>query len=575
MTRFRNVPHLVQYLIVGAIGVVISLLLLTSVRNQSRLQAYNRLDRRAEQLAVAVQEGINAKLQVLQAFQAFYAVDGVVDRDEFKKFAVVTLTYHPDIQALQWIPYTPAADREALEARGKLEYGADFGITERNSDGETIPALERDVYFPIFYTEPLEGNKAVLGLDAAFEPTRRTVVELAWYSGIASASAPIRLVQETGDQRAVLLYQPIYSDTPPPTTPEQRATALLGFVPVVLRTGDFMTSTLSSYDTSDFAITLVDIGSESEVLYRSSELPASEHSAFATTKSIKLANRQWEIHFVSSDAQLNAEMQFDGVSALLIVLGLTAGLVAYLAQRNRAERMLRGYATSLEESNRELDAYNHTIAHDLKSPLAIISGYAYLLTDEKLTPDGQRMLNMIPKVVDNMVEMIDGLLQLAKLRDAIAAVQLVDMNAALTRAMERFDDAQEQITVEGELPPAMGHAPWMTEVFANLINNALKYTAEGRLANIRIRGVRQDKKVRYEVSDNGIGIKPEDQQRIFEMFTRLSDPDMNTKKGLGIGLSIVQRIMQRSGGEVGVSSEHGKGSTFWFTLNSPPESPKP
>ena len=167
MTRFRNVPHLVQYVIVGAIGVVISLLLLTSVRNQSRLQAYNRLDRRAEQLAVAVQEGINAKLQVLQAFQAFYAVDGVVDRDEFKKFAVVTLTYHPDIQALQWIPYTPAADREALEARGKLEYGADFGITERNSDGETIPALERDVYFPIFYTE--RDGAWVLDVDGAIE----------------------------------------------------------------------------------------------------------------------------------------------------------------------------------------------------------------------------------------------------------------------------------------------------------------------------------------------------------------------------------------------------------------------
>lgn len=567
----KSVPHAFQYLTVAVIGVVLGVLLLSFVRDQSRINAEIRLDRRAEQLTVAVQEAINAKLQVLQAFQAFYAVDGVVNADEFKKFAVVTLTYHPDIQALQWIPYTADADREAFEAFGRAQYGPDFMLKERDADGEFIPALQRDSYFPILYTEPFEGNESVIGLDAAFEPTRRQVVDLAWASGQASASAPIRLVQEPGDQRALLLYQPIYQTTPPPATEAERRASLLGLVPVVLRAGDFMQATLSSYDTSDFSITLYDVEAEDEVLFRTDPEGAPQDVGFSTRKPIMLANRRWEVAFVSSQGQLTAEMQFDGVSALLIVLALTAGLITYLAQRNRAEQMLRQHAAALEETNQELDAYNHTIAHDLKSPLAIISGYAYLLMDEKLTPEGERMLNMIPTVVDNMVEMIDGLLQLAKLRDASASATVVDMNATLRRALERFDAASSNITIEGDLPPAMGHAPWLVEVFANLINNALKYTPPDRTPAITVRGIMQDKHVRYEVSDNGVGIAPEDQQRIFEMFTRLQSDDQSGQKGLGIGLSIVQRSIQRLGGEVGVTSVLNKGSTFWFTLSAPTE----
>jgi signal transduction histidine kinase len=270
--------------------------------------------------------------------------------------------------------------------------------------------------------------------------------------------------------------------------------------------------------------------------------------------------------------RVEMETSFSGIVAFASVIVMDFILIIYLWQRNRAEQALRGYTATLEATNAELDAYNHTIAHDLKHPLAIINGYAYLLTDENLTAEGQRMLNTIPKVVDNMVEMIDGLLQLAKLRDASAVATVVDMKAALEKALARFDDARDKVTVEGDLPPAMGHGPWLVEVFANLINNALKYTPEGRTPQIRVRGMSDGARVRYEVSDNGIGIKPEDQKRIFEMFTRVYDQAHTTRpKGLGIGLSIVKRAMERLNGVVGVTSTPDVGSSFWFTLPAPPE----
>jgi len=569
LSRLVLPRSVIQYTIVIVIGLILALWLSGYLLQQSRTQAELRLSQRAGQLAVAVQQSVNAKLQVLQAFQAFYAVGQIISLDEFKKFAVVTLAYHPDIQALQWIPVITADELAGLEARGKAEFGEAFGVFERDSDGNRIPVKPRDFYFPIYYIEPMQGNEAAHGLDAGFEPKRRAVLIEAWHTGKATVSAPIRLVQEVDNQYGILLYQPIYTQILPPETEAERIKSLIGLVPVVLRTGDFMHQSLRDFNTFGFNITLRDPLVSDVVLHSSVTIADDGFSShdFRMVNYITLANRQWELEFVAPSAYIDVLVEFDGSLGRYIVAGLTVGILIYLAQRNRIEKSLRKYALTLEDTNQELDAYNHTIAHDLKSPLAVISGYAYLLGDETLSDDGRKMLDTIPKVADNMIEMIDELLQLAKLRDAQATVTSVNMNAVLENAIERFENQRQHITVEGSLPPALGHAPWLVEVFANLISNALKYTPDDRIPNIRIRGRMLGEFVRYEVQDNGVGIGAEDQQRVFEMFTRLANTDK--QKGLGIGLSIVKRVMKRLDGQVGVDSRLGDGSTFWFILKNP------
>lgn len=571
--RIRRPSPKLQYALVAFVGVAVALLTMILVRRLGYLNTIEGLDRRAEQLSVGVQKSIDAKLQVLHAFQALYAADLDVDAAEFSRFAVVTLAHHRDVQALQWLPYVPADALAAFEASGRAIYGNEFSVTERGDDGELTPVPARDYYFPILYTQPLAGNETIIGLDGAFEPTRRAVVEMAWQSGQPTVSSPLRLVQESGDQMAVLVYQPIYESAQAPVSLDERIRSIRGIIPVVLRTGDFLTASLADYDVYGFTITLTDASSPDNILYRfPTEAVSANTAALSVTKRLRFANRIWIMHFAATTAQVEAESVFSGLLAFTAVIVLDVILIIYLWQRNRTEQALRGYASTLEATNSELDAFNHTIAHDLKHPLTIINGYAHLLTDEDLTPEGRRMLNTIPKVVDNMVEMIDGLLQLAKLRDVSASRTTVDMNAALKKALARFDDARNQIMLEGDLPPALGHEAWMTEVFANLINNALKYTPEDRTPSLYVRGIKQGKAVRYEVSDNGIGIKPEDQQRIFEMFTRITGDNQPVMyKGLGIGLSIVKRVIQRQGGEVGVTSKPHEGSTFWFTLPAVPD----
>lgn len=570
MEKSVRVSPQLQYALVAFIGVALGLLAMFTMRHRNTLDVVDRLDRRAEQLAVSIQQSIDAKLQVLQAFQAFYAVDGVVNADEFKKFAVVTLIYNRDIQALQWIPYVPQAEVETFLAAGTLIYGEDFVIKERNADGAFVDVPTRDYYFPILYTEPYEGNEHAIGLDAAFEPVRRSVIEHAWRTGNVSVSDPIRLVQETGNQMGVLIYQPMYDTPLPPETEAARLENILGLVPVVLRAGDFMSNSLRDYDTLGFDIQLYDRLQPETILYHKAD-SAGAGDAFAVVKTIRLANRQWDLMFKVSSAYIETEIRFNGIASFGLVLLLFAVLLLYLWQRNRADAALRDYAVTLEEANRELDAYNHTIAHDLKSPLAVINGYAHLLADEELSAAGHKMVETVPRVVHSMVEMIDGMLQLTKLRHGDVEMSVVDMNLALKKALERFGSERKHITVASELPPALAQESWMVEVFANLINNAIKYARPDEEPIIHIRSLPADKFIRYEVIDNGIGIQPKDQKHIFDMFTRVYGEDGIAQgyKGLGIGLSIVQRIIRRSGGDVGVDSVFGEGCTFWFTLRHP------
>jgi signal transduction histidine kinase len=220
---------------------------------------------------------------------------------------------------------------------------------------------------------------------------------------------------------------------------------------------------------------------------------------------------------------------------------------------------------------KELDAYGHTIAHDLKSPLSgMLMGVDLLMRRfaDELPQRGHDYLDMIRDSGVQMNQMIDRLLMLAKLRHTKESAVPVEVGPVVEAALNRFRHKLEAhaITVEviEPLPPIMGQAQWVEEVFANFISNAIKYRGLNQPnPQISIRGFRQEDSVRYEVIDNGVGISEEDQHELFEMFSRV---DTSHEDGLGLGLSIVRRIMNNLGGQVGVESVYGKGSTFWFVL---------
>jgi PAS domain S-box-containing protein len=228
------------------------------------------------------------------------------------------------------------------------------------------------------------------------------------------------------------------------------------------------------------------------------------------------------------------------------------------------------YAT-LEERNRELDTYSHTVAHDLKAPTALVVGYNDLLRDlyaSRLPAEALELLDQADFAARRVIQIVDSLLLLAEVRGSEVPRQPVDMapvvDAAVKRLSAKIQERGIDVHIGPDLPPVVGYAPWLEEVIANLVSNAVKYIGDNNPApRVTVCGTRQGEVARYEVIDNGLGIAPEDQHRLFQMFTRLHP---RAAEGLGLGLSIVQRIITRLRGEVGVQSEPGVETIFWFTL---------
>ncbi len=241
-----------------------------------------------------------------------------------------------------------------------------------------------------------------------------------------------------------------------------------------------------------------------------------------------------------------------------------------LIQHQRSEAQLRSYTRELEMVNAELDAYGHTIAHDLKDPLNVMLGFVGIMQmSGHLSPDDQMYLERIMSAGYTMTGMIEQLLYLATLRDAKAEMIAVDTKRVLDAVCERLEpklkEADLTLTIESPMLPVLGHAPWVAEIFANLIGNAAHYADSKKSQHyVVVRCVREGAVVRFEVRDNGVGIAQKDLEKLFKAFSRLEV--VKGTRGTGLGLSIVRRIVSRLGGDVGVESVYGEGSTFWFTL---------
>lgn len=232
---------------------------------------------------------------------------------------------------------------------------------------------------------------------------------------------------------------------------------------------------------------------------------------------------------------------------------------------------LQDTQTELQMRIDDLDAYNHMIAHDLKSPLSGISLSTQIIQRKYTSQLPEKVMHYVDGISESttkMSEMIDQLLWLARLRYFDEILDALDSNEILESVMTRFRTLVEakgiHLTIAPDCPPIIGQNQWVEEVFANLISNAIKYMGDDNpKPQITIGYQLQGKMVRFEVCDTGIGITEENQKALFEMFSRVEG---TSAQGSGLGLSIVRRIISQMNGDFGVESVYGEGSTFWFTL---------
>jgi len=234
----------------------------------------------------------------------------------------------------------------------------------------------------------------------------------------------------------------------------------------------------------------------------------------------------------------------------------------------RAKAHLHEQVTVLETRNKELEEYAHMVAHDLKEPLTVLIMTADLIKDvPDLTSDELREdLLQIKSTAHEMKSIIRNLLLFAEVSKAKAPREAVHMDRVLANVQVRLSymikEQQAELILPQVWPQAVGYEPWIEEVWANLLANALKYG--GRPPRVELgASARSDGTLRFWTRDNGPGIPPESRTCL---FTRGNPLSRLSEVGNGLGLPIVHNIVEKLGGEVGVESEEGQGSLFYFTL---------
>jgi PAS domain S-box-containing protein len=253
------------------------------------------------------------------------------------------------------------------------------------------------------------------------------------------------------------------------------------------------------------------------------------------------------------------------------------GISADITERKRAMTELASTLAKLDESNRELEAFSYSVAHDLRAPLRAIDGFSQALLDDHastLDATGKRHLDRIRAGAQRMAALIDDLLHLSRVSRAEHRPKPVDVSAIARAAIERLqraDPAREvEVAIEDGLR-ANADPKLLAIVFDNLFGNAWKFTAKVARPRVELGVLPDTRPVVYFVRDNGAGFDMAYQNKLFGVFQRLHAE--HEFPGTGIGLATVKRIIARHGGRIWAEAGVGKGATFFFTLSEEPWAP--
>ena len=382
-----------------AVGLVLTLFsawLAQNEANRNQAEAFRHL---AESRTAALAEALRDLRDVeLEGLALFYKGSENITAQEFRHYAE-HLTRNRAVQAWEWIPAVPAADKKRFEQTAQAAGMEDFETWQRGAEGNRVTAAGRDIHYPVFRVTPEEGNQSVIGFDLGSEPVRRAALQEALRTGFVTATEPVTLVQETGSQKGMLVFRPVFADN----QRQPRGLAL-----AVLRLGDALEAGIPD-DVVEKELILARGDKSFETLASSWKTDNPPHAKLSFNRPIFVFGKTLIVAAHAGPKFLNMHPVRAGMGAALTGLLLSAALAlvvsVLLRRRDALERLVRERTTALRESEAHLSATLHSIgdgvvACDREGRVTSLNSIAEILTGWSRVEAAGRPLEEVFRIIN-------------------------------------------------------------------------------------------------------------------------------------------------------------------------------
>lgn len=551
-------------------------------------RADQELDERARTVATAIDRRIETYTEKLFGVRGAFTGSVKLTHAEYETFLGTQEVgrRYPGVLALGYADLLPDVGRaNFIRSLDRDAKAANLGYP----DLVIRPNAERPGAVAVTYLHPVAENEAAYGFDLMSEAARRTALVLARDGARPVATAPIRLVTETTDQEGLLIMLPRYEgpDQRPPA--DVRLQRFRGAAFVAIRLPDLIRSAVSTPPGVDLEIydvgavgavpSRLRAGDEAFDLRGGAQAPRADNDESRIFE-LQTAGRQWRVYYSTEEGLVGGAER--AMSWLILILGTVVAALAAaaisLARSAQARAVtladqmtadLQASQAELARSNEELERFAFLASHDLQQPLRTVNGFLQLLElrhGDELKGRAREYVEYALRGTRQMSTLIDDLLTYSRAGRNDRAPEDVLLDQVWDAAVEQLQAIIEEsgaTVTRGDLPTITADRGQMTQVFANLIGNGVKYRGDAP-PEVHAEARRVTDGWEVAIRDNGIGIDPKDHDKIFGMFRRLHGDDRF--EGTGLGLALVKRIVENTGGTIRVESEAGQGSTFLIRL---------